>query len=100
MASRAQPGMIGGYECPDHGNFAPNAWCPRCKIEEAEARVAAERDRYKAQRDQLLDALDFEIRVLRDYQQEKGGLLGKLGGEIADALQEQVDRISSEGGER
>jgi hypothetical protein len=37
--------------------------------------------------------IQFEIDVLRDYQVEKGGVLGKLAGEIADALTERINLI-------
>jgi hypothetical protein len=42
---------VAALECDKHGLFGPNRWCPRCKTEEAEARVRAERD-------QLLEAID------------------------------------------
>jgi hypothetical protein len=40
--------------------------------------------------------LQFEIDVLRSYQQEKGGMLGKLAEEIANALTERCDSIFEE----
>ena len=62
----------------------------RADLQAAAPIIRKERD------EELREGIQFEINVLRAYQHEKGGMLGKLAGEIADALTERLDSIFEE----
>lgn len=97
---------VGGLEVPEEavGAFV------RSYVERRGKAVSADERRYLAAdlqaavpairkqerqrvREVLEEGLQFEIDVLRDYQREKGGMLGKLAGEIGDALTERRDML-------